>query len=93
MDGWTATRACALPAALYFSLRYEGSLERALVANANVGGDSGARALVIGLLLGAVHGDAALPARWMDVHRDLPRARAALDAITAREGAAKGGEL
>ena len=42
----------ALPAALYFSLKYENSLEEALIANANCGGDSGARSMVIGLLLG-----------------------------------------
>jgi hypothetical protein len=31
-------------------------------------GDSGARAMVIGLLLGAVHGDAAVPPRWAAAH-------------------------
>jgi ADP-ribosylglycohydrolase len=80
----------ALPAALYFSLRYEGSLEQALVANANCGGDSGARAMVIGLLLGAVHGDAAVPPRWAAAHAAHPRARELLAALEAR-GAGGGG--
>ena len=56
----------ALPAALYFALRYEDSLERALVANADCGGDSAARAMVIGMLLGGLHGEAAVPARWAE---------------------------
>lgn len=57
----------ALPSALYFALRYSDSLERALIANANVGGDSAARGIVIGMLLGAAHADdpAAIPERWL----------------------------
>ena len=55
----------ALPAALYFALKYRDSLENALIANAGVGGDSAVRAVVIGTLLGAVHGESALPARWL----------------------------
>jgi hypothetical protein len=46
----------ALPAALYFALKYSGDYERAVVANANVGGDSAARGVVIGMLLGAADG-------------------------------------
>ena len=55
----------ALPGALYFALKYASSLEEALIANAGVGGDSAARGIVIGMLLGAVHGPAGLPARWL----------------------------
>ena len=43
----------ALPSALYFALRYENDFERALIANAECGGDSGARGIVIGMLLGS----------------------------------------
>jgi ADP-ribosylglycohydrolase len=81
----------ALPAALYFSLRYESDLEAALVANANCGGDSGARAVVIGLLLGAVHGEEAVPARWLAALRDAPRARDLIAKIEARAGGAAAG--
>ncbi|KAK3269456.1 hypothetical protein CYMTET_22107 [Cymbomonas tetramitiformis] len=55
----------ALPGSLYFVLRYKHSLEEALVANAGVGGDSCARAMVIGMLLGAAHGMEGIPLRWM----------------------------
>ena len=76
----------ALPAALYFALRYEHSLEAALVANANCGGDSGARAMVIGLLLGALHGEAAVPPRWAAAHAAHGRARELLGLLEARGG-------
>jgi len=55
----------ALPGALYFALKYKDSLEAALIANANCGGDSAVRGLVIGMLLGASQGPAALPERWV----------------------------
>jgi hypothetical protein len=56
----------ALPAALYFALKYRDNFERAIVANANVGGDSAARGIVIGMLLGAADGWHLPPShRWM----------------------------
>jgi ADP-ribosylglycohydrolase len=76
----------ALPAALYFALRYEHSLEAALTANANCGGDSGARAMVVGLLLGALHGDAAVPPRWAAAHAAHARAVQLLSALEQRAG-------
>ena len=66
----------ALPAAIYFALRYQADLEQALIANANCGGDSAARGIVIGTLLGAVHGESAVPERWMKTLNALPHVRA-----------------
>jgi ADP-ribosylglycohydrolase len=43
----------ALPASLYFALKYKTNVEEALIANAGCGGDSAARGMVIGMLLGA----------------------------------------
>jgi len=43
----------ALPASLYFALKYSYNVEEALIANAGCGGDSAARGMVIGMLLGA----------------------------------------
>ena len=81
----------ALPAALYFCLRYEDSIEQALIANANCGGDSGARAMVIGLLLRSLHGDAAVPPRWAAAHNAHAHARELLARLEAR--GEQGGEL
>jgi hypothetical protein len=41
----------------YFALRYDGDLEAALIANANCGGDSAVRGMVVGMLLGAAPGN------------------------------------
>lgn len=75
----------ALPSALYFSLRYADSLEKALIANANVGGDSAARGIVIGMLLGAAHADEpdAIPERWMATLNARPHVEALLREVAA----------
>lgn len=62
----------ALPGSLYFALKYQHSLEEALIANAGVGGDSAVRGMVIGMLLGAVHGKSAIPQRWLSSLKALP---------------------
>ena len=60
----------ALPSSLYFTLKYQNSTENALIANANVGGDSAVRGIVIGMLLGAhrsfsLSDESHVPARWL----------------------------
>ena len=56
----------ALPASLYIALKYKDDLPKALQVNANIGGDSAARGIVIGMLLGAVHGQDAIPKKWIE---------------------------
>jgi len=75
----------ALPGAIYFSLRYKDSLEKALIANANCGGDSAARGIVIGMLLGAVHGTSAIPSRWLEGLRSLNHVKKQINAIRSIE--------
>lgn len=81
----------ALPASLYFVLRYSHSLEEALIANANCGGDSSARAIVIGTLLGASRGEAAVPPRWSASLNAAKSAHEWLARVEARGGAAAAG--
>ena len=78
----------ALPGSLYFALRYAHSLEEALVANAGVGGDSAVRGMVIGMLLGAVHGREGIPARWLGTLKALPHVEAQFGVL--RQGQARG---
>ncbi len=54
----------ALPGAMAVALAYPNDLEGALIANAMAAGDSAARGLFLGMLLGAVPG-AAVPERWL----------------------------
>jgi hypothetical protein len=81
----------ALPGALYIALRYESSLEEALIANAGVGGDNAARGFLIGALLGSGEGTAAsVPLRWAQKLNEGPRV-AKLWALVEGAGAGGGG--
>lgn len=75
----------ALPSAIYFALKYKDNFEAALIANANVGGDSAARGIVIGMLLGASKSWFLDPShRWMKGLNALPRVQVLMDALSAR---------
>lgn len=56
----------ALPATLYLILKHGDSLEEALIENTMAGGDSAARGLCIGMVLGAKLGWESIPERWID---------------------------
>lgn len=56
----------AIPAIAYLALKYSDDVEKALVVNTNLGGDNAGRGAVLGALLGAANGLAAIPTRWRD---------------------------
>jgi ADP-ribosylglycohydrolase len=58
-----------LPASVYLILKYvdqEDSLNRAIQANAMVGGDNASRAIAIGMVLGAYNGVGAIKKEWLE---------------------------
>lgn len=58
-----------LPGAVYFILKYadqEDALNRAIAANAMVGGDNASRAIAIGMVLGAYKGMNAIRKDWLE---------------------------
>ncbi|WP_430884707.1 ADP-ribosylglycohydrolase family protein [Fusibacter sp. JL216-2] len=55
----------AFPSVMYFINRYEDDFEEALIENVAVGGDSAARGIVIGMILGAYHGEKTIPKEWL----------------------------
>lgn len=63
--GQTCAINAALPGAVHLILRYPGNLREALIENVMAGGDSAARGLVIGMVLGAAGGLAAIPDIWL----------------------------
>ncbi|MEB3327774.1 MAG: ADP-ribosylglycohydrolase family protein [Candidatus Sericytochromatia bacterium] len=67
----------ALPSTMALALAHAGDLEGALIANVMAGGDSAARGLALGLLLGAAPG-AEVPARWLAAWGARPRVEVAL---------------
>ena len=66
----TLGRACpipqALPAVLWLVKHHGHDFELASIENAMAGGDNCARALVLGMLLGATHGLDAIPLAWRE---------------------------
>lgn len=54
-----------LPGAIYFIAKY-GDLASAASANAMVGGDSAARSIPIGMVLGGWQGEGVIPQRWIE---------------------------
>jgi len=47
---------------MHYAVKYSGSLEEALLANANAGGENVARGALLGALFGAAYGAEAIPA-------------------------------
>ncbi len=63
-------RACdirfSFPSVAQLVARYEDDLRGALIANVEAGGDSAARGLMLGIILGAYHGMGAIPDEWIE---------------------------
>lgn len=75
--------AAALPGALHLVLRYPDDLKTALIENVMAGGDSAARGLVVGMMLGASQGGEAIPESWLKGMIAYPRIVALLEQIDA----------
>ena len=63
--GQMCSVAAALPATAHLIARYEGDFRQALVENVMAGGDSAARGLLVGMVLGAAGGIPAIPPEWI----------------------------
>lgn len=55
----------AFPGVIHLVARYEDNLQEAIIENVMAGGDSAARGLITGMLLGAFHGSTAIPESWL----------------------------
>ena len=56
----------AFPAVIHLIAKYENNLKDALIENVMAGGDSASRGLLVGMILGAHLGMAAIPPKWLD---------------------------
>ncbi len=55
----------AFPAVVHLITRYEGDMREALIENVMAGGDSAARGMVVGMVLGAYLGIDGMPVEWL----------------------------
>lgn len=68
----------ALPGAVYTVLQHEDSLEEAFIETVMAGGDSAARGMIVGMILGAYHGLDKIPSHWLEKVTRYEQIRAAL---------------
>jgi ADP-ribosylglycohydrolase len=71
----------ALPGAVYTVLQYVDNLEEALIETVMAGGDSAARGMVVGMVLGAYHGETGIPERWLDAMVGFREIKTALEKL------------
>jgi len=70
--GQACTVGGAFPATIYIILKYQEDYRKAMIANVMAGGDSAARGLLVGMILGAYREDT-IPKEWMDEMCSLER--------------------
>lgn len=78
----------ALPGVVHLVLSYGDDLRRALIENVMAGGDSAARGMVVGMILGASLGIDAVPAEWlqeMNRYEEINRLLKELESCNERE--------
>lgn len=67
--GQSCSTKSAFPSVFYLLVKYEDSFEEAIVNNIRCGGDQAARGILLGFVLGALHGLEGIPKKWVeDLH-------------------------
>ncbi len=70
--GQACSISSALPGAVHLTVTYQDDLAQAFRANVMAGGDSSARGMVVGMLLGAHLGSSVLPDQWLSEMNAYP---------------------
>lgn len=77
--GQMCSTSAALPGAVHLILAYQDNLREALIQNVMAGGDSAARGLVVGMILGAYQGMDGLETSWLTEMRAIRTIEQCLD--------------
>lgn len=64
--GQACSTESALPGTIHLITKYENDIKEALIENVMAGGDSAARGMLVGMVLGAYSGIETLPEDWLD---------------------------
>jgi ADP-ribosylglycohydrolase len=71
----------ALPSVVHLILKYENDLASGLIENVMAGGDSAARGMAVGMVLGANCGQEGIPSNWLSELAGYQTIERALDTI------------
>ncbi len=71
----------AFPGVIHLIYKYEKNLKDALIENVMAGGDSAARGMMAGMILGAYNGLEAIPGHWLSEMKAYPRIQDLLNNI------------
>jgi ADP-ribosylglycohydrolase len=71
----------AFPATIHLIVKYEDNFKQALIANVMAGGDSAARGMLTGMVLGAYHGIAGIPEAWIAELNSIERINALISRL------------
>ncbi len=74
----------AFPGTIYLIAKYEDNFEVALVENVMAGGDSSARGMLVGMVLGAYQGFDVIPGLWLDGLKSKNRVVELIDSLDAK---------
>lgn len=77
--GWTGDEALAI--AVYACLAYPDNLEEAVIRAVNHGGDSDSTGSIAGNIMGAFHGESAIPQAWLEELELLDTLRGMADSL------------
>lgn len=80
----------ALPGVVHLIARYHDNLKEALIENVMAGGDSAARGMLAGLVLGAQEGLETVPAQWRSELKARARIETLVQQALAQSSAAEG---
>jgi ADP-ribosylglycohydrolase len=75
--------ASGFPGVIHLLLKYQDDYETAIVENVKAGGDSAARGLIVGSLLGLRNGKGAIPKAWIDHLRHAGEIKTCMSMIDA----------
>ena len=71
----------AFPSVIHLVAKYNNDLENGLIANVMAGGDSAARGMLVGMVLGAFQGTKSLPEEWISGMKAFDRIYSAIERI------------